>query len=300
MLSFKQFLTESKMRQGLSHLRDLKPGDFHRLISSGKVDGNLTEKTDGLAFGIGYDKDGFYTRSARSDKVRTSGEYTAYGKRKYGEDHESPFSRHYDEIHETLQNNPALIQHLKDLHHKSGGQDVSMKGEMFWKPLGETSEKGVKFVGTNYDPSRMGAKGKFVLHTKLPENSIHDHRTISSLGDEHINFDHDKVANGRVSIDASKELEQFNSLDHEKMNSRKNSDSEAKEHNKRKFQAIKDSLEAKLREHINSKIKPKFGNETEGHVFHPTQEGSPKFKLTSDSFAQFKAAQKNEGKNVNV
>ena len=299
MLSFTQFLSESsKMRQGLPHFRDLKPADFHKLVSSGRIKGHVTEKTDGLAFGMGYDKDGFYTRSARSDKVRTPGEYTAYGKRKYGEDHESPFSAHYDKIHELLQNNPKLVQHLKDLHHKSGGQDVSMKGEMFWKPLGEHSEKGVKFVGTHYDPSKMGSHGKFVLHTKLPENSLHNHKTVSELGDEHINFDHDKVANGEVGVDVSKELEDFNSLDHEKMNSRKKSDSEAKEHNKRKFQAIKDSVEGKLREHINSRIKPKFGNETEGHVFHPTKEGQPRFKLTSDSFAQFKANQKKGNENV--
>jgi hypothetical protein len=298
MLSFKQFLSESKMRQGLPHFRDLKPGDFHNLISSGKVEGDVTEKTDGLAFGLGYDKDGFYTRSARSDKVRSPGEYTAYGKRKYGEDHESPFSGHYDKIHELLQNNPKLVQHLKDSHHKSGGQDVSMKGEMFWKPLGEHSDKGVKFVGTHYDPSKMGSHGKFVLHTKLPENSSHKHKTISELGDEKVHFDHDKVSNDRVGIDVSKELEDFRSLNHEKMNSRKKSDMEEKEQNKQRFQSIKDSVESKLRGHITSRIKPKFGNETEGHVFHPSTESHPRFKLTSDSFAQFKADQKREKENA--
>ena len=170
MLSFIDFLAESdKMRQGLSHLRDLKAGDFHKLISSGKIDGHVTEKTDGLAFGMGWDKDGFYTRSARSDKVRTPGEYTAYGKKKYGEDHVSPYSHHYDNIHHILQNNPKLQQHLKSLHEKSGGKDVSMKGEMFWKPLGERTDKGIKFVGTHYDPEKMGSHGKFVVHTGLPE-----------------------------------------------------------------------------------------------------------------------------------
>lgn len=299
MLSFIGFLNESaKMRQGLSHLRDLKPGDFHNLISSGKVSGHVTEKTDGLAFGMGYDKDGFYTRSARSDKVRHPGEYTAYGKAKYGEDHESPFAHHYDKIHEILQNNPKLAEHLKNLHHKSGGQDVSMKGEMFWKPLGETSDKGVKFVGTHYDPNKMGIHGKFVLHTGLPENSIHDHKTVSELGDENVHFDHDNVHNGKMDIDVQDELNQFNSLDHEKMNSRKKSDAENKEHNKRLFQSIKDSVEAKLRNHINARTKPKFGNETEGHVFHPKKEGQPRFKLTSDSFAQFKANQKKEKENA--
>jgi len=294
MLSFKQFLSEASMRQGLPHFRDLKPHELHSLISSGKLSGHVTEKTDGLAFGMGYDKDGFYTRSARSDKVRAPGEYTAWGKSKYGEDHYSPFSGHYDHIHQTLQNNPKLVQHLKDLHEKSGGKDISMKGEMFWKPLGEQSDKGVKFVGTHYDPSKMGHYGKFVLHTKLPENIHHDPDKIKDLGDEHIHFDHDKVSNGRMNIDTSDELKAFNNLDHEKMNSRKKADAEEKEHNKNKFQAIKDSLENKLRGHINSKIKPKFGNETEGHVFHPDSDGASRFKLTSDSFAAFKAAQKKE------
>lgn len=298
MLKFKQFISEAAMRQGLPHFRDLKPHELHSLISSGKVSGHVTEKTDGMAFGFGYDKDGFYTKSARSDKVRHPGGYTAWGKEKYGEDHESPYAHHYDDIHHHLQNNPKLMQHLKDLHEKSGGKDISMKGEMFWKPLGEHSDKGVKFVGTHYDPKKMGSKGKFVLHTHLPENVHHNPEKLKELSDEHINFDHDKVPNSKVEVDASEELHHFNSLDHEKMNSRKKSDAEEKEIQKRKFQSIKDSLENKIRSHINSKIKPKFGDETEGHVFHPTSSGASRFKLTSDSFAAFKANQKKEKENA--
>lgn len=72
MISFKQFLLESKMRQGLPHFRDLKPQDILSLIRSGRVKGQITEKTDGNAFGVGWDKDGFFTQSARSEKNRSS------------------------------------------------------------------------------------------------------------------------------------------------------------------------------------------------------------------------------------
>jgi hypothetical protein len=280
----------------LPHLRDLKPGDVHKLISSGKLPVDFTEKTDGLAFGVGYDKDGFYTRSARSDKVRNVGEYTAYTKRKYGEDHESPFSHHYDEIHHRMQSNQELHNYLKTLHHKTGGEDVSLKGEMFWKPLGEESEKGVKFVGTHYDPTKMGTHGKFVLHSKLPENSIHDHKKVSSLSASDIHFDNDSISNGSKTFDVSDELSQFNSLNHEAMSSRKKADAESKEHENRKFQSIKSSLESKLREHVNNNIKPKFGNETEGVVAHPRNSNAPKFKLVSDSFSKFKQEQMQQKK----
>lgn len=290
MFSFKQFLVEG-LRQGLPHLRDLKAGDFHRLVSSGKLPVDFTEKTDGLAFGVGYDKGGFYTRSARSDKVRNTGDYTAYTKRKHGEDHESPFSHHYDSIHEKMQSNPELVNYLKHLHHKSGGEDVSLKGEMFWKPLGETSEKGVKFVGTHYDPSKMGTHGKFVLHTKLPENSVHDPKKMSSLSTPEINFDHDAVPHGSKTFDVSEELSNFNNLNHEAMQSRKKADKEAKEHEHKKFESIKSSLESKLRDHVNNNINPKFGSESEGVVIHP-KNNAPKFKLVSDSFSKFKQEQK--------
>lgn len=292
MKSFIGFITEEKMRQGLSHFRDLKPHEIHSLIHRGKISGDFTEKTDGLAFAVGHDKDGFYTKSARSDKVRNSGEYTNWGKKKFGEDHVSPFAHHYDELHKTLQENPRLQSHLKDLHHKSGGNDVMMKGEVFWKGLGTPSEKGMKFVGTHYDPSKMGKKGSFILHSKLPENHIHSSEKIKDLSNEDMKFDHDKVPNSKVHIDVSDELQHFNTLNHEKMTSRKSADAEEKEHNKKKFESIKKSLESKLREHINTNLKPKFGSETEGHVFHPEGGHSPKFKLTSDSFAKFKSEQK--------
>lgn len=296
MLSFSQFTRESKMRQGLPHFKDLKPLELQSLISSGNLSGHITEKTDGLAFGIGYDKDGFYTRSARSDKVRIPGEYTAWGKRTHGEDYVSPYSSHYDEIHNRLQDNQKLIRYLKDLHEESNGNDISIQGEMFWKPLGELSEKGIKFVGTHYDPKKMGTQGKFVMHSNLPANVYHDFHKVSELSDDAIHFDHDKVPNGGVHIDVSDERDQFDSLDHEKMNSRKKVDAEEKEIQKKKFQAIKDSIENKLREHINSKITPKFGDETEGHVFHPSNPNSSRFKLTSESFVKFKEIQKKEKK----
>lgn len=299
MLSFRSFLREAeqKMRQGLPHFRDLKPDQLHSLISSGKISGDVTEKTDGLAFGFGRDKEGFYTRSAKSDKVRTPGAYTAYTKQKYGEDHESPYAGHYDKIHELLQNNHKLQNHLLNRHQQSGGEDISMKGEMFYKPLGELTDKGVKFVGTSYNPTTMGKFGKFVLHSRLPENASHDIEKSKELGDENINFDHDKVENGRTEVDAKDELNAFNSLDREKMASRKKADAEAKEQEKAKFQGIKDSLESKLRS-VTGSLKPKFGQETEGHVVHPDNPEAPRFKLTSDSFAEFKRKQKEEKSNA--
>ena len=69
-----------------------------------------------------------------------------------------------------------------------------------------------------------------------------------------------------------------------------------KEIEKNKFQALKNSVESKLRNHINTNTNPKFGNETEGHVFHPSLQGLPRFKLTSDSFVKFKENQKSKGK----
>lgn len=294
MRSFTSFLVEEStvkpMRVGIKHPKDLKHAEVAALLQGGKLSGHMTEKSDGLGFEVGHDDHGFYTRSSRSDKVRQAGEYTAYTKRKHGEDFVSPFSHHYDTIHQTLANNPKLTSYLKAQH--EAGKPSSIRGEMFWKPLGEKTKQGIKFVGTSYDPSHMGSHGKFVMHTQVSENKEHNPDHVAKLGDEKINFDHDKVKHGKVSINVSDEKKRFNAIDTEKLTSRKAADKEAKEHEQRKLEDVKNRIESKLKAHAE-KNPNRWGPETEGHVFHPDSPGAQRVKITSDTFKQFKKDQAN-------
>ena len=295
MRRFTSFLAEESavvkpMRVGIKHPKDLKHAEVAALIQGGKLSGTMTEKSDGMGFEVGHDDHGFYTRSSRSDKVRNAGDYTAYAKQKHGADHVSPFSHHYDAIHSTLANNPKLTNYLKAQH--AAGKPSALRGEMFWRPLGEKTKKGIKFVGTSYDPAHMGSHGKFVLHTQVDVNKSHNPEHIARLGDDKINFDHDKVKHGRVAINVMDEKRRFDSIATDKLTSRKAADREARELEQRKLEDVKSRIEGKLKEHA-AKNPNRWGPETEGHVFHPDSPGAQRVKITSDTFKQFKKDQAN-------
>lgn len=281
MLRFKSFILESegKLRQGLSHVSDLKPDQFHELTKSGKIGGDVTEKTDGMAFEVGHDDGGFYTRTSHSDKMRNKGDYENAAKAKFGDGFNPEISRHFDRIHHELHSNPKLTNYLAN-----GGKHV--KGEIYYKPHGKPTEHGeVRFVGTAYDPKKMAQTGSFVVHSKLPENSHHNLEHVKSLGDKHFNIDDDST-HKKVNLDVSDEHKAFSNLDHEVMKSRKHADKEAKLNEVGKFNAIKHSVNEKLKHHL-SDLKPKWGSETEGHVIHPEHGSSaPRVKVVSDTFKQ--------------
>lgn len=295
MLRFSQFLSEEKLRQGLEHLSNLNHERLGSLLSTGVITGKSTRKTDGAAGEVGYDENGFYTRSARSDKVRNPGDYSTYTKNKRGEAADTSISSQYDDMHHKLQNNPKLVNYLKSRH--ESGKPSSIKGEFFLNGLGQKTDKGVKFVNTSYNPNVFGKTGMFIMHHKLPENSSHDPEEVSSLGDKHVSIDHDKSEGSDFKIDASKEREDYKKVNPEILKSRKHSDKESKRSEEEKLNNIKSSLENKFKEH-SSKMVPRpweVSGESEGDVFHP--DGNSPFKIQSDQFKTFKNKQK-ENKNA--
>lgn len=284
MLRFKSFLLESegKLRQGLSHVSDLKHDQLSNLVSSGNIHGDVTEKSDGSAFEVGHDEHGFFTRTSHSDKMRNSGDYQSAAKKKFGEGFDPSISAHFDRIHKELHSNPKLTSYLA----KTPGK--SMKGEIFYKPHGKPTESGeLRFVGTAYDPKKMGESGSFIVHSKLSDNSHHDINHLKTLGDENFNIDHDDV-NKKVNIDVSKEKEDLSKINTDLLSSRKKADKEAKMAENAKLDSIKSSIHNKLKGHL-SELKPKWGSETEGYVIHPHKGSSaPRIKVISDTFKQNK------------
>lgn len=296
MLSFIQFISEQKLRQGLDNLRDLSHEKLGQFLQSDRLRGKSTRKTDGAAGAVGWDENGPYTQSANSDKIRNAGDYSAYTRNKRGEDADTSVSSQYDEIHHRLVNNPRLMSYLKSRH--EAGLPSSIKGEFFLKGIGQKTDKGIKFVNTSYNPNAMGKSGMFIMHHQLPENSTHKPEDIETLGDEHVTFDHDKSEGNEFNIDVSAERKAHLQINPELLKSRKSSDKEAKQQEKEKLDSIKNSLEKKLSDHAST-VKPRnweVEGESEGDVFH-TPNG--KVKVQSAEFKSFKQEQKNK-KDKNV
>jgi hypothetical protein len=208
MQSFKSFITEASIRQGLPHLYSTKTAagndtpslstdQFHHLTKGGKVHiHGVTEKTDGQTFKMGHDEHGFYTQHSGSgdEKIRTAQGHIDRAKRRAqetGKEYDPTAPEAFAKFHAALHANKALQTHLA-AEHKRTGKEVVVKGEAFNNALARPSDtnKGeVKFVHTSYKkPSGLGT---FVIHSRLPENQGHDTEHFKNLSDSNVAFDDD-------------------------------------------------------------------------------------------------------------
>lgn len=308
MHSFKTFILTESIRQGLPHITTMDREQFHNLTKTGKIHfDDVTEKTDGQTMMMGHDEHGFYTQSSGSgnEKMRSSADYENRAKRRAqetGKPLDLTAAKAFGHVHKLLHSNEKLQSYLSSQHKKTG-EEVKVRGESFYKPWGRPSDtkKGeIKFVGTSYDPSHMAKVGKFVLHTKLPENAKHNPEHFKKLSDENINFDDDIIKHKGGHVDVSGEHKEFSKLNHELLKSRTTkTNKEAKEAEVAKFNAIKEKVSVKVDEHVKKLgITPKWGSGTEGAVIHPPAKNpeAPRFKVTSDAFRQYKASE--ESKNL--
>ena len=284
---FPKSLIEEKLRVGIKHTKDLSHEEVGRMLNSQTLNGDLKEKSDGMAFAYGHDEHGFYTRTSHSEKMRQPEDYEAAARAKFGDGFDPTISQHFGRIHRALQSNTALVNYLE-----SKSKPTMVKGEVFYRPHGRPAEghpNHVRFVGTAYDTRKMGNLGSFVVHSRLPENQEHDLEKLKSLGDHNFNIDDDIVPGGsNVRVDTSDLKSDYDKIDAEKLKSRKAADREAKEQEQQKLESVKSKLDSRLRAHTHL-LDNKWGDETEGHIFYPRDETLPTVKLISDSFKANKA-----------
>lgn len=307
MLSFKNYLISESIRQGLPHITTMTHGQTSNLIGSGTIHlSDLTEKTDGMTHVMGHDEHGFYTQSSGSgsEKMRKPEDFHERAKRRAketGKEYDPTSANAFAHVHELLQNNIPLQNHLKKQFNKTKS-DVKIRGEVFYKPLSRPSEekKGeIKFVGTSYDPSHMGSVGKYVIHSKLPENNHVDVEHFSkNMSTPELNFDHDIIEHKGSRVDVSKEAKEFGKLNHDLINSRTTkTNKEQKTAELAKMSSIQKKISNKVDAAIKSSgAEPKWGSGSEGIVVHPSKSNpnAPRFKVTSDAFRAFKADPKNK------
>ena len=301
MLSFRSFLLEG-IRQGLPHITTMDHEQFTNLIHGGHVGlPEVTEKTDGMTHVFGHDEHGFYTQSSGSgnERMRKPEDFIERAKRRAeetGKPLDLTAANAFAHVHRLLQSNEALQDHLKRKAQESGGE-TKVRGEVFYKPLSRPSEEHpgqIKFVGTSYDPSHMGSVGKYVIHTKLPENQDHDADHFARhFSTPEMNFDSDKVEHEPSHVDVSDEHKEFHKLDHDLLKSRTTpSNKAAKMAEMEKFDIIKKSVSDKVDAHVKKKgYTPKWGSGSEGLVVHPAKGSpAPRFKITSPGFREYKAS----------
>lgn len=296
-LSKRQTLSES-IRQGLPHITTMDHKQFGDLIGKGHIDlHDMTEKTDGSAHKFGYDDHGFYSQYTGSgnEKMRSPQDFHDRAKRRAaetGKPLDLGAAKTFGHIHSVLHGNEKLQAHLRD-HYEKTGKEVQVKGEMFYRPNAKPSDvKGeVKFVGTSYDPSHMGSVGKYVMHTKLPENQDHDaDHFAKNLSDSKINFDHDRIEGAKPSrLNVSDHAKKYHALNHDLLGSRTTpKNKEAKLAEQSKLSEIQKNVADKVDEHIKSmNLRPRWGSGSEGIVIHPTG-NQPRFKVTSAGFREYR------------
>lgn len=302
MLRFKQFIIEAGIRRGLPHVSTMHHDDFHNLIHTGKIDlHHQTEKTDGFTHEFGHDEHGFYSQSSASgnERMRSSKDFHDRVKRREkesGKPGNYNAAKAFGEIHDHLANNQKLQAHLRDQYKKHGHARV--KGEVFHKPDGKPGNKKgeIKFVGTSYRTDHMASVGKYVIHSKLPENQHNDvHHFIHHLSDHAYNFDTDHVDHNHhpnsTRIDVSTEKTEHDKLNHDLIRTRKTkTNKEEKEAEHEKLSKIQRTVSDKIDKHMKKLgTAPKWGSGTEGMVIHPPEKSKqPRFKVTSDAFRKFK------------
>ena len=312
MKRFKSFLNEAgKVRQGLPHLYSsptpaggqtpsLSTDQFRNLVKGGKIHVNdVTEKTDGQTFKYGHDEHGFYSQHSGSgdEKIRSAEGHVERAQRRAqetGKEYNPTGPEAMAKFHGALQNNKALQDHLKN-EHKRTGKEVVVRGEAFNNSLAQPGDKEgeVKFVHTSYKKPAT-KQGTFVIHSKLPENIGHDTEHFKkNLSDKDINFEDDKIEHKPGHVDVKDEEQEFNSLNHDLINSRtvpKNKVAKLAE--LEKFNKIKTKVSNKVSAHLKTlSIKNKFGSGTEGLVVHPSTENpdAPRFKAINPAFKEAKA-----------
>lgn len=297
-LTFKQFLNEAA-RVGLPHIDvpDSIPQEKRKnvptviskvsaayqnlqsLIGTDKLKAPITEKTDGSTYRIGHDQNGFFTETSNSGRIYSKGDYAKQAKEKHGHkpDFDPALSTHFDELHHHLASNHNLVSYLKSKAEASPNGESTIKGEIFYKPFGQTSNDGkhITFVGTKYNTSQMSKNGSFIVHSQLPENQGHDIEHLTRLGNHSININHDKIDHPGLDLDVSDLNERLKNVD-PSIRTRKHP-------HWPEVESIASDLRKRIGNSINN-IKPKFGPETEGYVFH----GPIRFKHVPDGYAQRK------------
>lgn len=240
--------TTSRLRKRIKHPHELTYSELKVFIDDGFIRGNLTEKTDGIAFQAGRTEDGlFYTRTSNSEKVFQEGGYKELHKArciKNGYPFDPWFSNEMDLIHTKF--SKTVGRKLEN------GKQVS--GELFWTSFGNYSKDGllVRYICIPYS-TKIIHQDTFIAHTELSD--------IIPSTNLYFTVDMDYIR--EEAADFTYLVDDFQKISYSALNSRKNTSE--KEEAIRQLDFIKKEFDYRIRKEIReSAVRPKWGDYTEG------------------------------------
>lgn len=266
-----------QLRRHIPHVHDLGFRQLEYLVETDILTGCFTEKTDGMAFEIGFDLLGFYSRSATSPKIRSLNGYSDALKAKFGAKYNPKLAERFDHLHSLFFHNRPLQSYLRRKRFFA----TCLTGEVFYRPDAKIVDGMLQFETILYNPFKIGVVGSFVVHTQMPMNRSHFMEEFKALGTHTLKFDDDAVSD-RMMIDVAKEKSRLETVDAILLRSRKAKDRDVKANEQKKVQEIAQSLSDKMR-NISNGLVPKWGYQTEGYVFHTEGKDMP-VKVISDLF----------------
>lgn len=301
MNALKDFLLENvspTKRKSIQHLQQMKPTDFVALVralSQHFPSGNLTSvdidlKVDGIGFRFGKDTNGRpFVESSHSGPVYEPGTFVAYAKQR-NDPGMLGRAEKIEEIFTKIVQSDLMVTVPKDR---------KVVCEVLYNPLGKISATGIKFSSTEYDHNKLGRVMTIapfrVLVASTGQRAPDEKQTLESLL-EVSNADV-KVISTRLSyepIDISATINAVNTLTPGVLNilqSRKESDQEAKDVVKQTIQALKDQLADVILQHKGYRGKDVLGDQIEGLVL---SFGGHQVKMTTPQMKQAVATRRAE------
>lgn len=284
-------------RSNMLHLQKMTDTAFIQFVQDvkqnlqGKLQGiPVSLKVDGLGARFGRDNTGRpFFEGSRTGAIFEPGAFSQYTAARGGTPEMLSRAQHYDDIFEIITKSNFI---------KLLPKDTKIVCEVFYNPLGEMVEGGIKFVNIAYDPSRLGQ-----LMTIVPFKAL-----IASTGETHPNSDaiidslfqqntqQIKFIDTRLeikgSIDISTVIDPVASLDTQAiatLNSRKRDDADAKAYLKQIVQQTKEALADFILTNPQIVDKFKLGPNIEGLVLNINGKD---IKVTTSEFKQTIAAKK--------
>lgn len=280
-------------RQGITHLQEMKPEEFVFWLRKVKTEASgilkdvkCVMKIDGLGFRFGKSTSGqVFIEGSRTGPIFDDGAFSAYARGKT--DNVEVISRavHYDDLLKIFRKS-SFVDALPP--------NTKVVAELFYNPMAEETDTGIKFVTVSYDKKKLGALMTIMPYTVLEAASGQDHPNKDSIlkalykeSNDSVKIIDPNLKFGKIDITAFATLaSSFDDKALEILKSRKAIDRSDKQNLLNILQKIKDDLSDYLLQHPDIEGKFKLGPEIEGIVLHlPDSTGSTRpYKITTPNF----------------
>jgi len=183
MINFKEFLKESvetSTRQNMLHLQKMKDEAFIDFIRKIKVEMNgrlenvnVSLKVDGAGARFGKDINGRpFFEGSRTGPIFEPKSFSAHAINKQSAPDIILRASHYDDIFDIV----TKSSFIKTLPNNS-----KVICELFYNPIGEVSDEGIKFVSIKYDKSKLGKIMTIVPFKVIVANTGQEHSQSSEI-----------------------------------------------------------------------------------------------------------------------